>query len=75
MVDLEKNYVYHGKTVRITKISTFVGSFLCSFDDIYKYPFDTETCSIKMVMLGKNYYSTNLVASNLLYSGKKEFVS
>ena len=68
--DVDQNLIYHGKNFRITKKATFVGSFLCSFYDIYKYPFDTETCSIKMVMSGKNYYSTKLVASNLQYNGE-----
>ena len=71
--DLEKNYIHQGKTVRITKKSTFVGSFLCLFEDIYKYPFDTEVCSIKMVMIGKNYDFTKLVASNIRYNGKTKF--
>ena len=70
--DLEKNFIYKGNTFRISKKSTFVGSFLCSFDNIYRYPFDTESCSIKMVMLGRNYDFTKLVASNLRYKGKQD---
>ena len=68
---MEKNYIYIGKMFRISKKSTFVGSFLCSFDDIYRYPFDTERCSIKMVIMGKNYEFTKIVASNLRYEGKQ----
>ena len=64
---LELSYIYPGKTVRISKKSTFVGSFLCSFDNIYKYPFDIEICSIKMALIGKNYDFTKLVASNIQY--------
>ena len=70
--DLERNYIQQGKTVKITKTSTFVGSFLCSFADIYRYPFDTEICSIKMGLIGKNYHFTKLVASNLRYEGKQD---
>ena len=73
--DLEQNYIHEGKTVRITKTSTFVGSFLCSFADIYKYPFDTEMCSIRMVMMGRNYFSTKIVKSKIQYSGKQESFS
>ena len=68
--DVEKNFLYRGKTIQITKKSRFVGSFLCSFNNIYKYPFDTEVCSIKMIIAGKNNAFTKLVASDLHYIGK-----
>ena len=69
---LENIYHYHGDSVIIKLNKTFVGSFLCLFDNIYQYPFDTETCSIKMVITGKNYGFTQLVASDLDYKGIKD---
>ena len=62
--ELEKNYIFAGETVRITKESTFVGSFYCSFSNISQYPFDTETCSIKMRIMGNDYDFTKLLAAN-----------
>ena len=58
----------------IIKTSHFVGSFFCSFENLEAYPFDTETCSIKMRIMGNDYDFTKLLASNLEYSGKIRYI-
>ena len=68
--ELEMNHIYKGKNVRITKESVLVGSFLCSFENIYQYPFDTETCSIRMSIMGNDYHFTKLNADVFRYIGK-----
>ena len=73
--DLEKNYIYNGKTVRITKKSTIAGTFLCSFDNIYHYPFDKETCFIRMIVRGNDNAFTKLVASNFKYNGRETYLT
>ena len=67
--ELFKNTLYLGSENELIKISSFVGSFVCTFANIKLYPFDNERCFLHMTDESKNYYFTNLIPSKFEYSG------
>lgn len=67
-----KSEIFTGSKNKITKKSTFVGTFFCSFENMHFYPFDTETCFINIIMSARDYDFTNLIPIHLDYHGPED---
>ena len=59
--NIYKNKIYSGAKNKIVKNSSFVGSFVCSFPNIWLYPFDMEICYLKIIMPTSSYYFTIII--------------
>ena len=47
----------------------FQGIFVCSYDNIASYPFDTEYCFVELCISGSENNFTVLIPKNITYSG------
>ena len=46
-----------------------MGSFSCTFENLQQYPFDTETCSLDLKVVGNAYKFTKLIPKDINYKG------
>ena len=68
---LRPNEVYSGSENSIVMTSTYQSSFICSFNMIKMYPFDTQSCMFSFFISGVSQGLTKLVAKNLTtFTGK-----
>ena len=58
---LDANETYTGGENPITLKAMFQGVFVCSFDDIASYPFDTEYCFVELYISGSENNFTVLI--------------
>ena len=70
--ELLMNENYKGDKNSVIKINTYIADFICPFDTMTLYPFDTEVCTIDFIVEGTNYYFTKIVPSQISYHGHKQ---
>ncbi len=63
--------VFRGSENPITTSRVYKEDFLCAFD-MGHYPFDTQSCSVDLVIKGNIGSFVELVPGNLRYAGKKK---
>ena len=62
---LLEDLIYKGTENNVTKNSRITGSFFCSFEDLTLYPFDTETCTMDLKVVGNAYQFTKLIPKRI----------
>ena len=72
---LLKDHIFIGTEINITRNSKHLGSFHCTFDNLAKYPFDTETCSLDTQVSGNAYRFTKLIPKTIKYRGPQSLAN
>ena len=66
-----KYITYSGADNILTLETINQASFICSFNNIKFYPFETQKCSFKIFLPGINNHITRLIPGNLTNVGPK----
>ena len=67
--------IYNGNEINITRKSKLIGSFHCSFENLHLYPFDSETCTMDIQVVGNAYLFTKLIPKNIKYQGPQSLAN